>query len=171
MTQAKPLLDLLDDLRVDAGEQHAYAQDPEGYLASHGWADLDPLDLVEALGFVREAASIDVAVTIPDTPADVGPEHTITDALDGYLGAVAPIADDAPDDDVDLEDFGADATPFEHDSLDDHVDGSATDDVDDPLTADGDDDDDGPLDVDLGPADDDDDDDDGDPDHDDLIDI
>ena len=169
MPQATPLVDLLDALRVDAGEQHAYSQDPEGYLASHGWADLDPSEFVEALGFARESMSLDVAVTIPDAHTNDDAEDSLTDAVDGYLGAVAPVDVDDTDD-VDLEDFGADATPYVPDPFDDDLDTpSIGDDVDDPLVID-DNDDDGP-DVDLGPADDDDDDDDDDPDHDDLIDI
>lgn len=101
MTQAKPLLALIDDLRVDAGERAAYTSDPEGYLASQGWAELDPSELRAALGFARESMPLDVAVTIPDPPA--GAEGSLTDVVDEYLGAVAS---------ADL-DFGADALPHE----------------------------------------------------------
>jgi hypothetical protein len=105
MSPAKPLLSLLDDLRVDAGERLAFSTDPEGYLASHGWADLDPGELRDALGFARESMPLDVAVTLPDLSTAEGSSF---DLVDEYLGAVAPL----PDDDLDLEDFGADATPL-----------------------------------------------------------
>jgi hypothetical protein len=152
MTTAKPLLALLDDLRVDTEERLAFTSDPEGYLASHGWADLDPGELREALGFARESMPLDVAVTIPDLPHA---EVSSFDAVDEHLGAVAPLADD--DVDLDLEAFGADALPIETDApvaADD--DGPVEPDLDvEPLT------------VDLGPDDDlvadDDDDDDDDP--------
>jgi hypothetical protein len=99
MTPAKPLLSMLDDLRVDAEERLAFTSDPEGYLASHGWADLDPGELREALGFAREAMSLDVAVTIPDGAS-----------LDDYVAAVEPLSDG---DELDFDDFGADATPID----------------------------------------------------------
>jgi hypothetical protein len=154
MSPAKPLLVLLDDLRVDAGERLAFTNDPEGYLASHGWADLDPGDLREALGFVRESMPLDVAVTIPDpTPAEV----SSIELVDDYLGAVAPLTSD-DDVDLDLEAFGADALPIELDApigpADDE--GRIEPDLDDE-----------PLTIDLGPDDDlvadDDDDEDDDP--------
>lgn len=162
MTQAKPLLALIDDLRVDVGEQAAYARDPEGYLASQGWAELDPVEFREALGFARESMSLDVAVTIPDPPP-TDAEGSLTDAVDAYLGAVAAV-DDV---EADLEAFGADATPFEPDISDDDIDGPALDhDLDAPFAGvDGDE----ALEVDLGPVADDDDDDD-EPD-DDLVDL
>jgi hypothetical protein len=151
MSPAKPLLVLLDDLRVDAEERLAFTNDPEGYLASHGWADLDPGEMREALGFVRESMPLDVAVTIPDHPPA---EASSTQLVDDYLGAVAPLGDD----DVDLEAFGTDAMPI---------------DLDEPIGLDDDDVrvepdlEDEPLTVDLGPDDDlvadDDDDDDDDP--------
>jgi hypothetical protein len=153
MSTAKPLLVLLDDLRVDAEERLAFTNDPEGYLASHGWADLDPGELREALDFARESMPLDVAVTIPDLHHA---EVSSIELVDEYLGAVAPLDD--RNDDLDLEAFGADALPI---------------DIDDASIGLGDDDvrvepdlDDEPLSVDLGPDDDlvvDDDEDDDDP--------
>lgn len=147
MTQAKPLLALIDDLRVDATEHAAYTRDPEGYLASQGWAELDPAEFREALGFVRETMPFDVAVTIPDGPV-TATDGSLTDEVDGFLGAVRPIDD--------LEDFGVDATPYELDPFESFV----ADDIyvpDEPAEE--------PLTVDLGPVDDEvDDDEDGDDD-------
>lgn len=142
---AKPLLSLLDDLRVDDGERLAFSHDPEGYLASHGWADLDPDELREALGFARESMPLDVAVTIPDTGS-----------LDEYVAAVEPL------DELDLEDFGADATPFDGDLPLPSLELDERSDVDDDVE---------PLHLDLGPDDDLVDDDDDDEDDDDPLDL
>jgi hypothetical protein len=141
MTMATPLLRLLDDLRADGSQRAAFTDDPEGFLASHGWTDLHADELREALGFVRESLPIDVAVTIPDDPAD----------LQDYVERTAP--DLSVDDD-----FGADAVPHLDAELELEIElaGHLDEDVDaEPLTIDlGPDD--GLIDVDDDPDDDDD---------------
>ncbi len=105
MTRATPLLELLEDLRVDPGERAAFTQDPDGYLAARGWADLEPDDLRDAVGFAREAAPLAVAMTMPDLAAD---DVTVTELVEHYVTAVAV---------DDLDDFGSDAAPIELDDV------------------------------------------------------
>jgi hypothetical protein len=87
-----PLRDLITRLAADSTSQAAFADDPAGFLAEHGWGDLDGQDVGTALGALADEAPIEQAARLGD----------VADGLDGVdgaitgLGAAAAVFADVP---------------------------------------------------------------------------
>lgn len=82
-----PLRELINRLADDSSSQAAFAADPAGFLAEHGWADLDGQDVGTALGALADEAPIEQAVRLGEVEAE--------DAIAG-LGAAAAVFADVP---------------------------------------------------------------------------
>jgi hypothetical protein len=89
-----PLRELINRLADDSSSQAAFAADPAGFLAEHGWADLDGQDVGTALGALADEAPIDQAVRLGEVEAE--------DAIAGLGAAAAVFAENGELADPDL---------------------------------------------------------------------
>lgn len=93
MSPDKSLFSLLKDLATDAGEQAAYRGDPSGYLADHGFDDVDEADLAEAMSLVAETLPAPTAAALTSTGAGLGEHHDpIRSQLDHLVDAAETAA-------------------------------------------------------------------------------
>lgn len=118
------LLELLSMLTGDPTARAAFDTDSEGFLAQHGLADLDAVDLLDALSLGWSSVSPDIAGQL--SPATSATTTSLTEALSQVLTP--------PDDSVDLDgptafdfDFGSgsfdvDSSPETASTIDDHAD-------------------------------------------------
>lgn len=87
---ADTLLSLIDTLLREPSARAAYAAGGEAFLEAHGWRDLDPEDLTEAMAVARQTLPIELAADIPLETADA-------DAADPFgildhIAGVEPLA-------------------------------------------------------------------------------
>ena len=137
-----PLGDLIRSVLTDPDAQAAFASAPEAFLLDHGYTELEPQDVREALYVLADGSPPETAVRLVaggDALADLdGDEHGIGAAAAGLLGALHamdPSQDltdpsdlDGWDDDTDADadadaDAGADA-----DDVTDDADGTGAED-------------------------------------------
>jgi hypothetical protein len=86
MAQATSLFEMLRGILFDEGERAVYQTDPPGYLASHGYDELDHQDVSEAVTLMAETLPPDQAARLTTSSDPVGP------AFAGF-GAVAQAPD------------------------------------------------------------------------------
>ena len=83
-----PLSNLLIDLLTDPEGRAALDDDPAGVLADHGWGDLTPRDVGDALRLVTSsgpAAAAHAGADLPDQPSNW------SEVLDPVLEATAEL--------------------------------------------------------------------------------
>jgi hypothetical protein len=91
-----PLRELITRLAVDSASQADFAADPAGFLAEHGWSELDGQDVSTALGALADESPIDQAIRLGDVVAGA---DGLDGGLDGAitaLGAAAAVLAEAP---------------------------------------------------------------------------
>jgi hypothetical protein len=91
-----PLRELITRLADDPTSQADFAADPAGFLAEHGWSELDGQDVGTALGALADESPIDQAVRLGDVVAGAdGLDGGLDGAITG-LGAAAAVLAEVP---------------------------------------------------------------------------